>query len=58
MLLYIQEESADVQKENILKDLELRNLKYETVEEFLVDLKKKFEEGMRKGYWWKSSRVV
>jgi len=33
-------------------------LEYETVEEFLVDLKKKFEEGMRKGYWWKNSRVV
>jgi len=41
-----------------LKDLELGNLEYKTVEEFLVDLKKKFGEDIRKGHWWKNSRVV
>ena len=45
MLSYIQEESANIWKENILKDLELGNWKYKTVEEFLVDLKKKFDKG-------------
>ena len=37
--------SADVWKKNTLEDLEGDSLKYETVEEFLVDIKKEFGEG-------------
>ena len=48
MLSYIQEGSVDVWKENILKDLEGELLEYETVREFLVDIKKEFEEGNEK----------
>lgn len=44
MLFYVQEGSADVWKENILKDLESENLEYKTVEEFLADLRKEFTE--------------
>ena len=40
----MQKRSADIQKENILEDLEVENLEYKTVEEFLVDLKKEFRE--------------
>ena len=42
ILSYVQEESMDIQKENILENLESGNLEYEMVEEFLADLKKKF----------------
>jgi len=42
ILLYVQGESANIWKENIL---ETRKLKYMIVEEFLADIKKEFEEG-------------
>ena len=45
MLSYMQEISADVWKENILENLESRNLEYEIAEEFLAELKKEFGEG-------------
>ena len=32
-------------KENMLEDLEVGVLEYETVEEFLVDIRKEFSEG-------------
>ena len=48
VLLYIQEELADIWKENILEDLEAENLEYETTEEFLADLKKEFGGGDNK----------
>ena len=38
-------ESADVWKENILKDLEAGVLEYETTGQFLADIKKEFGEG-------------
>jgi len=44
----MQGRSADVWKENILEDLEARLLEYETVGEFLMDIKKEFEEGDEK----------
>ena len=44
----MQERSADVWKKNILEDLELGNLEYEIVEEFLTDVRKEFEEEMVK----------
>ena len=44
ILLYVQKESADVWKENILEDLEARLLEYETAREFLADIKKEFGE--------------
>lgn len=43
VLSYMQGGSADVQKENILEDLEERLLEYETAGEFLIDIKKEFE---------------
>ena len=42
VLSYMQKGSADIQKENIIKNLESRNLSYVTVEEFLSDLKEEF----------------
>ena len=36
---------ADVWKENILEDLEVRILEYETVGEFLMDIRKEFKGG-------------
>ena len=42
MLSYVQEEVADVWKENILEDLEDGLLEYETVGKFLTDIRKEF----------------
>ena len=47
-LSYVQEESVDIWKENILEDLEVGSLEYETVEEFWTDLKKEFGGGDNK----------
>ena len=44
ILLYIQEELADVWKENILKDLKVKLLEYKIVGKFLADIKKEFRE--------------
>ncbi len=43
MLSYLLRESANIQKENVIEDLERDLLNYKVVEEFLVDLKKEFE---------------
>ena len=50
MLSYIQESLADmdIQKENVLEDLEAKELNYAIVGEFLADLKKKFDGGDNK----------
>jgi len=45
VLSYVQEESANIWKENILEGLKKENLEYKTLEEFLADLKKKV--------WWR-----
>jgi len=45
VLSYMQKELADVWKKNILEDLERRLLEYETVGEFLVDIRKEFGGG-------------
>ena len=45
VLLYVQGGSADVWKENVLEELEKEELEYESVEEFLVAIKKKFGGG-------------
>jgi len=45
ILLYVQERSVDIWKENILKDLEKELLEYETAGEFLADIKKEFGGG-------------
>ena len=45
VLLYIQEESADIWKENVMEELETGEIEYETVEEFLMSLKKEFGRG-------------
>ena len=44
ILLYIQEELADVWKENILKDLKVKLLEYKIVGKFLANIKKEFRE--------------
>jgi len=48
VLLYVQGGSADVWKKNILEDLEAGLLEYETVGEFLTDIRKEFREGDKK----------
>ena len=45
MLLYVQRESADVWKENMLEDLKGGLLEYKTVGEFLADIRKEFGGG-------------
>ena len=45
VLSYVQEESADIWKKNVLENLDAEELDYVTVGEFLADLKKKFSEG-------------
>ena len=45
MLSYIQGRSVDVWKKNILKDLKGRLLEYETVGEFLANIRKEFSGG-------------
>ena len=42
--MYVQEGLADVWKENLLEDLEVRVLEYEIVGEFLADLRKELRE--------------
>ena len=42
ILSYIQRRSVSVWKKNILEDLEEGSLEYETVGEFLVDIRKEF----------------
>jgi len=45
MLSFVQGESADIWKENVLEDLEEGALEYESVGEFLAAIKKEFGEG-------------
>ena len=42
VLLYIQRRSADIQKDNTIKDLENSSLEFMIVENFLTDLKQEF----------------
>ena len=44
-LLYMQGESADIQKDN---DLKVESLEYETIRKFLADIKKEFGRGDNK----------
>ena len=45
MLSYVQGESADIWKDNILENLEEGILEYKSVGEFLAGIKKEFGEG-------------
>ena len=45
VLSYVQGGSADMWKENVLKELEAGELEFETVGEFLVEIKKEFGRG-------------
>ena len=45
MLSYVQREAADIWKENILEELEARELEFKTVGEFLAEIKKEFGGG-------------
>jgi len=45
VLSYVQEGSADVWKENVMEELEAGEVEYETVEEFLMGLRKEFGRG-------------
>ena len=48
MQLYIQEESVDIWKENIIEDFENKSLVYTIVGEFLTDLEQKIGGGNNK----------
>ena len=45
MLSYVQGESTNVWKENVLEELEAEELEFKTVGKFLVEIKKEFGEG-------------
>jgi len=45
ILLYVQGRAVNVWKENVMKELELGELKYKTAEEFLTSLKREFGRG-------------
>ena len=45
VLSYVQGGSADMWKENVLEELEAGELEFETVGEFLVEIKKEFGRG-------------
>jgi len=45
MLLYVQRRSADLWKKNLLEDLEIEKVEFESAEEFLLILRKKFGKG-------------
>jgi len=45
VLSYVQGGSADVWKENVMEELEIGEMEYKTVEEFLTSLKKEFGGG-------------
>ena len=45
MLSYVQGESADVWKENVMEELESGEIEYETAEEFFTNLRKEFGGG-------------
>jgi len=45
VLSYVQREAADIWKENILEELEARELEFKTVGEFLAEIKKEFGGG-------------
>ena len=45
MLSYVQGESVDVWKENVMEELESGEMEYETAEEFFTNLKKEFGGG-------------
>jgi len=45
VLSYVQEGSADVWKENVMEELEAGEIEHETVEEFLISLRKEFRGG-------------
>ena len=45
VLSYMQGGSTDVWKENVIEELEVEEIKYETAEEFLTSLKKEFGGG-------------
>jgi len=45
ILSHVQGGSADIWKENVIEELELGEVEYESAEEFLIGLKKEFGEG-------------
>jgi len=45
ILSHVQGGSADIWKENVMEELELGKVEYESAEEFLIGLKKEFGEG-------------
>jgi len=45
ILSYVQRGSADIWKENVIEELETGEVKFESVEEFLAEIRKEFGEG-------------
>ena len=48
ILLYVQEGSADIWKKNLLEDLEIVEVEFKSVKEFLLALRKEFGGGDKK----------
>ena len=45
VLLYVQGESADIWKENVMEELEAGEMEYKSIEEFFISMKKEFGGG-------------
>ena len=45
VILYVQGGSADIWKENVMEELEAREMEYESIEKFFTSMKKEFGEG-------------
>jgi len=45
ILLYVQEGTADIWKENMLEDLKAGEVEYESAGEFLIEIKREFGGG-------------
>ena len=48
ILSYVQKRAADVWKENVLEELEARELEFEMVGEFLAEIRREFGGGEEK----------
>jgi len=48
VLSYVQEGSADIWKENMMEELEVGEMEYESIEEFFTSMKKEFGGGEEK----------
>jgi len=45
ILLYVQGGSADIWKENVMEEIEIGEIEFESAGEFLAEIKREFGEG-------------